>query len=65
MNTWLEWIFIVESFTKRNPTLDKDRLLALSSVAAVLHSYTIDDYISGLWKSNSRWGCCGDNGTRL
>lgn len=45
------WRRIVEDYTKRELTVEDDKLPALSSIAAEYHDATGDTYVAGLWLS--------------
>ena len=48
----LDWSKVVHDYTRRQLTLQVDRLPALSGLAAFNRSNAADDYIAGLWKSD-------------
>lgn len=43
------WLSVVENYSKRNLTVDQDKLSAVAGVARVIAEETGDVYIAGLW----------------
>ena len=48
----LLWIEIVEEYTRRELTHEKDKLIAISSIAAQLELAWEDTYIAGMWRTS-------------
>ena len=48
----LLWIDIVEEYTRRELTHEKDKLIAISGIAAQLELAWEDTYVAGLWRTS-------------
>ncbi|KAK4542457.1 hypothetical protein LTR36_006709 [Oleoguttula mirabilis] len=47
-----KWRIIVNAYTHRRLTFDKDRLVAISGIASLMQRERGDEYLAGLWKSS-------------
>jgi len=54
--TYQVWYKLVEGYTKRQLTFDKDRLPAIAAIAQSLHAQVSDQYLAGLWKGDLLYG---------
>jgi Heterokaryon incompatibility protein (HET) len=50
------WPSVINEYTKRRLTRESDRLPALSGIVKEIHLETGDEYLSGLWKNDLRYG---------
>jgi hypothetical protein len=48
----LRWAFIVNNYTERHLTYEKDKLVALAGLAGEIQAVTKDDYLAGIWRTN-------------
>ena len=46
------WIEIVEEYTRRELTHEKDKLIAISGIAAQLQLACEDTYVAGMWRTS-------------
>ncbi|KAF2466903.1 HET-domain-containing protein [Lindgomyces ingoldianus] len=51
-DVWDAWQHVVELYSKRNLTVQTDKLPALSGIASQIQSATKSDYLAGVWKDN-------------
>jgi hypothetical protein len=51
VNGYLEWSQVVWNFSRRQLTIQTDKLPALSGLASFTKSNAAEDYVAGLWKS--------------
>lgn len=50
------WAAVVDGYTSRVLTYDKDRLPAIAGVATAMHPFPPEDYYFGLWSKQLKWG---------
>jgi hypothetical protein len=53
---YIAWYQLVQDYTKREMTIDTDRIPALSGLAAKYAAVSQDRYVSGLWAGNIAYG---------
>ncbi|KAH6847555.1 heterokaryon incompatibility protein-domain-containing protein [Chaetomium sp. MPI-CAGE-AT-0009] len=49
------WAAIVDNYTSRALTYDKDRLPAIAGVATAMQPHSLEDYYVGMWSQQLKW----------